>query len=129
MAGFSAALPFRKDPNDGFALLVTINEVASQNLKMLLFTEPGERVFDPNFGVGIKRYLFEQNVPRVHETIVNKIQEQVSKYLPYINIIEINISTKSQEDDILQPDIQTQNLNIFFKYQITGFSGFQTLQI
>ena len=43
MAGYSAVLPIRKDPNDGFALLQTIKEVASQNLKMVLYTEPGER--------------------------------------------------------------------------------------
>ena len=58
MAGYSARLPMNKDPNDGFQMLKTIPEVAKQNFKMLLLTEPGERVWDKNYGVGLKRFLF-----------------------------------------------------------------------
>ena len=57
---YSAALPLLKDPNDGFVMLKKLEDLAKQNLKMVLYTEPGERVIDSNFGVGIKKYLFEK---------------------------------------------------------------------
>jgi phage baseplate assembly protein W len=36
-------------------------QTARQKLKNIVLTNPGERVMLPNFGVGIKRYLFSQN--------------------------------------------------------------------
>ena len=53
-------------------MLKTINEVAKQNFRMLLLTEPGERVWDANYGIGLKRFLFEQRFI-VESELVNKI--------------------------------------------------------
>lgn len=90
MAGYSAKLPLSKDSNDGFTLLKTLPEVAAQNFRMLLLTEPGERVWDANYGVGIKRYLFE-NEQKVKAELPTIIQNQTRTYLPYIRIININL--------------------------------------
>jgi hypothetical protein len=55
-----------------------LTSVVDQNIKMTLLTSPGERVFDSNFGVGLKRYLFENdttikrgggNLPPLRENI------------------------------------------------------------
>ena len=60
--GFSPSLPLTYNKTDGpYALLKTIRDVGHQNLKMVILTNPGERVMDPLFGVGISRYLFENN--------------------------------------------------------------------
>ena len=40
--------------------LEDLTKVVDQNLKMVLLTAPGERLMFPNFGVGMRRYLFEQ---------------------------------------------------------------------
>lgn len=90
MAGYSAKLPLSKDSNDGFTLLKTLPEIAAQNFRMLLLTEPGERVWDVNYGVGLKRYLFE-NEQKVKAELPIAIQNQVKIYLPYIRIININL--------------------------------------
>ena len=59
MAGISIKLPLSLDPDDGYKLNKTLKEVARQNLKMLVLTAPGERIMIPEFGVGIRNYLFE----------------------------------------------------------------------
>lgn len=118
MAGYSARLPVNKDPNDGFQMLKTIPEVAKQNFKMLLLTEPGERVWDKNYGVGLKRFLFEQRIV-VEQTLTNEIVRQVSIYLPYLSITKM--------DFIMDEDDNLTNLRIAFIIQ--GFSGSDVLEI
>ena len=40
----------------------TTQEQVRSNLINVLLTEPGERVYEPNFGVGLKRRLFENTI-------------------------------------------------------------------
>ena len=57
--GLSVALPLRIDPIDGaYGLNKKVSEVASQNLRMIILTSPGERIMYPEFGVGIRQFLF-----------------------------------------------------------------------
>tara|TARA_A100001515_G_C4559178_1_gene206028 strand:+ start:442 stop:828 length:387 start_codon:yes stop_codon:yes gene_type:complete len=93
MAGLSPKLPLVKDPDDGYALTKNLKEVAAQNFKMLILTNPGERIMDINFGVGILGYLFENNSAETYNLIESRIEEQVSTYLPYIQIRDISFSS------------------------------------
>ena len=63
MAGYSPQIPLALDSKNGCALTRKIIEVAKQNLKMLVLTNPSERVMVPDFGVGIRKMLFEQQTP------------------------------------------------------------------
>jgi len=97
--GFSPKLPLTYDEIDGpYSLLKTVATMGHQNLKMLVLTNPGERVMDPNFGVGISRYLFENNVQINGSAIRSRIMTQVSNYLPYINITNIDIQERFDEN-------------------------------
>ena len=59
MSSLSVELPLTISSIDGFTMIKDIKRLVSQNLKMLLLTVPGERVMEPEFGVGLKRYLFQ----------------------------------------------------------------------
>ena len=63
MQGYSPKLPLAYDSTqDGnYALNKTLIDTIRQNLKMLLLTNPGERIMMPNFGVGIRTYLFSED--------------------------------------------------------------------
>tara|TARA_R110000824_G_scaffold52106_2_gene144849 strand:+ start:1202 stop:1588 length:387 start_codon:yes stop_codon:yes gene_type:complete len=98
MAGLSPKLPLVRDSNDGFALTKNLKEVAAQNFKMLILTNPGERIMDVNFGVGILGYLFENNSPETYDQIKSRIEEQTSKYLSYIQIQDITFASSNIVD-------------------------------
>jgi phage baseplate assembly protein W len=98
MTGYSAKIPLQYDSTDGFyALNKDLKQVIQQNLKMLILTNPGERVMDINFGVGLKSLLFENRSNIEKERIYSVIIEKVNKYLPFINLTSINIA--DSEDD------------------------------
>ena len=68
----------------------TTKEQIKSNLINVLLTEPGERVMEPDFGVGLKLLLFEQNIDK--DGIKSKIQAQVNLYIPEIEVSEINVN-------------------------------------
>ena len=61
---------------------------------------------EPLFGVGIKRYLFEQMTENKQLRMKNEIRSQVERYAPYIDIISIDTA----------PEDNT--LNIRIKYEV-----------
>jgi hypothetical protein len=124
MAGFSPKLPLTLDPDDGYTLTKTLKEVAKQNFKMLVLTNPGERMMDPEFGVGILAYLFENNTRTTQGRIDARIREQTSKYLPYIQIE--NILFKSMED---RPELAENFLGVSIAYSIKKLAVRDVLEI
>jgi len=85
-SGLSPNLPLQEDTSDGYTLNKTYAEMVSQNLKMLVLTAPGERIMDPEYGVGIRNYLFEPNHELTYQEIETRIISQVNKYMPFIEV-------------------------------------------
>jgi|TARA_R110000824_G_scaffold339089_1_gene525612 phage baseplate assembly protein W len=120
MASFSVALPLRKDTTDGFVMIKKFKTLVRQNLKMLILTVPGERIMDPEFGVGLKTYLFQNFHEGTLAEIDAKIREQAAKYLPVINIIGLSFN---------QSEMDTNQLGIAIKFGIPNIGATDLLQI
>jgi len=94
--GLSPALPLAVDQVDGpYRLTKTVVEAISQNLKNLILTNPGERMMDPDFGVGIRQFLFELENVGIQSEISSKISKQVKKYLNAVKILDIRFTLGS----------------------------------
>ena len=98
-SGLTLKLPVVEDDADGIKLIKNFPDLVEQNLKNLLLTLPGERIMDPAFGVGLSRFLFEQNDPVTYAEIQSKIQQQVQKYLPFVQIDNIKFSSSATSPD------------------------------
>ena len=96
MATYSPVVPIERDDETGFAMNSTIQTLLKQNFKMLLLTSPGERVMHPEFGVGIKSYLFEQFDDSTYSKIESRIRDQTTIYLPAIIINNIHFAFNSE---------------------------------
>ena len=107
----------KETPGIGFPLEITadnagyrlaeLRETVKFNLKNIILTSPGERIMIPDFGVGIRRALFENATPQLTEAIFDKIGEQISLYAPYVNVLELSVTQPTDT-----------SLNIRLKYQI-----------
>tara|TARA_R110000824_G_scaffold306475_1_gene494054 strand:+ start:294 stop:665 length:372 start_codon:yes stop_codon:yes gene_type:complete len=96
--GLDASLPLRKDDTYNFYVLnKTTSENIKQNIKMLLLTAPGERVMLPDYGVGLRNFLFE-NTPEYE--ISEKIRKQVARYLNNITIVTLYVG-KNNENTLI----------------------------
>ena len=88
MATLGVKLPITRDDINGFTMIDNFHSLIRQNLKMLILTNPGERVMIPDFGVGIQSYLFQNFSESTYTEIENNIKDQVAKYLPVVNVVE-----------------------------------------
>tara|TARA_A100001515_G_scaffold111267_2_gene92320 strand:- start:500 stop:892 length:393 start_codon:yes stop_codon:yes gene_type:complete len=130
MAGLAPKLPLRRDDLDGYSLIKGFPDLVSQNFKMLMLTSPGERLMDPLFGVGLKRYIFEQNHPVTHSLIESEISSQVSKYMPYLELRNIEFFA---EDSLLtvriryfiKPIKKIQSFTLVENYQLSDLPPFE----
>jgi phage baseplate assembly protein W len=115
--GLAVALPLHISETDGaYATHKDLISMAEQNLKMLVLTGPGERVMIPEFGVGLRRYLFEPNTPGTAEIIRTNIINQVAQYLPYIQIVNLEVFSPSDPSD---PEaLDNTRLNVSLTYII-----------
>lgn len=98
MEGYSAKLPLLKDQIDGlYSMNKTAIESIKQDLKMLLLTNPGERMMNPDYGVGIRELLFSQNTVSLRAEINTRIDRQIKKYMNFINIKSINFEELGED--------------------------------
>ena len=123
--GLSPAIPFNTDPRDGIKLNKEYIDLVNQNLKMLLLTSPGERIMDPGFGVGMRRYLFDQDSPTVYAEISSKIYQQVSKYLPYIELEDIDFQSQGTGN----PNIASNTVKVRIIFNIKPLNRTETLDL
>ena len=79
------SLPFNGE--GVFNLTYTTKEQIKSNLLNVLLTEPGERVYKPNFGVGLRSFLFENEI----ETgiLEEKIKTQINFYIPEVELTKV----------------------------------------
>ena len=117
MASVGPKLPHTLDSGDGYTSIKTLKTLIKQNFKMLILTNPGERVMNPDFGVGIRQYLFENFESDVYARIDTRIREQTSVYLPIVSIQSIEFGTGGIDDNSLGlrieygiPDIAARDL-------------------
>ena len=97
---------FPLDETNLFNGTETIREQVKSNLINLLLTQPGERVFLPKYGVGLKYLLFEQQINL--EVLEEKIRTQVTRYIPQIEITELSTG--------LSEDQHTVFINISYRF-------------
>ena len=86
----------------------TTQDQIKSNLINVLLTEPGERVYEPTFGVGLKKLLFENQIKE--DELESRIKDQSALYVPEIDITNLIIQ--------LIPDNHTLYVRLTYKFII-----------
>lgn len=84
-----------------------------QNFFNLLLTNPGEWPMDPDLGIGLRTYLFELESSPMFANLKPIISNQLRKYLPEIEIIDVVIDKNSDM-------IDRNKIRIVLVYSIFG---------
>ena len=80
-------------------------------------THPGERINEPEFGVGIRDLLFEQQINT--QDLQATIHEEINTFIPEIMLNNIDVS--------FDPD--THTVSILISYQITLDESHDSIKI
>jgi phage baseplate assembly protein W len=114
--------PFR-DSEDGsfFKLNKTDRDAIRADLLHLLLTNKGDRLYLPDFGSDLRKYIFEPNDDITHGDIRDSLNETIKKYIPNLIVDEITFERDDNEEKI----------TVILKYTVTEgtFSIEDTVQI
>lgn len=108
--GIGVAIPF--DVQGVFRTVYTTQEQIKYNLINFILTDPGERVFEPTFGLGLRRKLFEQLTVSALEDIKDTIVSGIENYFVNVEVVDLSINP--------HPDLNTININLSYRVVNTG---------
>lgn len=82
--------PF-KDSNEGYYLDITstTKDAIKSDLLHLLLTNKGERLYMPEFGSDLRKYIFEMNDQITHNEIKINLNDTIKKFIPNLQIDDI----------------------------------------
>ena len=105
-------LPVHRDSGgDGFfATTSTTIEAVKNNIRNLLQTNEGERFFQPNLGLNLRRLLFEQitneNLIGIQDSILDKLEF----WLPFVEVRDIQVLSRDDTTDIGANEVRVKIL-------------------
>ena len=104
------SMSFKTNPlNDNLIGLKNTSAIA-RSLKNIVFTQPGEKFFNPDFGSRISESLFE-NVDDVSAlAIEDEIRSSIINFEPRVNLLDVLVNPNPDENE----------MNVTIKYEIVG---------
>mgnify|MGYP003644071483 CR=1 FL=1 len=112
MNGIGPELPLSRDHRFGvYSLVSSYRDEVKQNFKNLLLTSPGERIMNPDFGVGLRHFLFEPRQNSV-QAIRQRIEGQVRKYMPFLKVNRIEFDNNDSPVLSITIDYEVPSINL-----------------
>ena len=104
------SMSFEKNPlNDDLISLSNTSAIA-RSIRNIVFTSPGEKFFNPDFGSRISESLFE-NVDEVSAlAIEDEIRSSIINFEPRVNLL----------DTVVVPNPDNNEMNVTIEYEIVG---------
>ena len=96
ISGFASSIPISYSEGEGFEMSPDADTSVTEDFKCLLLSDG--RIWDTEFGLGLKKFLFENPEQMDFGVITTAIYEQVAKYLDnYLNILSIDYITNLED--------------------------------
>ena len=104
--GIGVKIPF--SALNVFDTVYSTKDQTKYNLINFLLTDPRERPFNPNFGAGLRSFLFEQLETNTAQDLQTMLISQIESNFPNINIVNLTVTS----------DVNIGAINIEFSYNI-----------
>jgi len=102
-----------------FPQTYTTKDAIRYNLLNFFLTDPPERYLNPNFGAGLRRFIFEQINRQNLDGLKEVIASQLSEFFPNVIVGALNVSAT--------PDYNIVTVNL--KYSVADTNINDELQI
>jgi phage baseplate assembly protein W len=91
--------PFYDSEKGYFLDMTKTNKRAiKSSLMHLLLTNKGERLYSPDFGTDLKRFLFEPNIVSVQDDIRGEIQKAIDNFIPNLQVDRLDVEPIEGKD-------------------------------
>jgi phage baseplate assembly protein W len=104
------SMTFQSNPLTNDLIALKNESAIARSVRNIVFTLPGEKFFNENFGSRISKSLFE-NVDQISASIISdEIRNSINNYEPRVILIDVQVN----------PDYDNGSFDVFIVYRITG---------
>ena len=104
------SMSFETNPLNDDLVSLTDTSAIARSIRNIVFTSPGEKFFNPDFGSRVSESLFE-NVDNVSAlAIKDEIKSSIINFEPRVNLSFVNVN----------PNPDDNEMNVTIEYEITG---------
>ena len=112
------SMTFQANPLNNDLIAIKNENAIARSVKNIVFTLPGEKFFNPDFGSRISKVLFENIDDITASVIVDEIKESIRNYEPRVLLLDVQAFPNFDNNqfdvtiiyDIIGSDIQPQEL-------------------
>jgi len=104
------SMTFQKHPLTSDIIALKNESAIARSIRNIIFTSPGEKFFDEDFGSSISRALFD-NINDISANIIkNEIKSSLKNYEPRVKLRNVNV----------EPNFDQNEFNVTVLYEIIG---------
>ena len=104
------SMTFQSNPLNSDLITLKNENAIARSVRNIVFTLPGEKFFNENFGSRVSRSLFE-NIDGISASIINdEIRNSITNYEPRVRLIDVQTN----------PDFDNNSFDVVIIYRIVG---------
>jgi len=104
------SMSFQSNPLTNDLIALKNESAIARSVRNIVFTLPGEKFFNPNFGSRVSKSLFE-NIDQISASIIDdEIRNSIANYEPRVSLIDVRVN----------PDYDNGGFDVIIIYRIVG---------
>ena len=108
-------MPLERGSYEGYFESTTLTgDAVKEDIRNLLRTRKGERLFQPDLGLGLDKFLFENITEEMKQQIEDDVRTTIKKWLPFVGVQSISIELNQGSSDL------TNQINIKVNFFINS---------
>ena len=104
------SMSFKINPLNDDLIAIKNASAISRSIRNIVFTVPGEKFFQEDFGSDISQSLFENFDDLTATTIRDQIESSIERFEPRVNLRNVKVN----------PDFDRNLFNVIIVYDIVG---------
>jgi phage baseplate assembly protein W len=104
------SMTFQSNPLNNDLIALRNENAIARSIRNIVFTLPGEKFFNEDFGSSVSRTLFENIDDVAASVIVDEIRQSIINYEPRVQLIDVQAF----------PDYDNNSFDVIIVYEIIG---------
>ena len=104
------SMSFETNPLNEDLIALKNSSAIARSIRNIVFTQPGEKFFNPEFGSRVSESLFEVVDEVSTIAIRDEIRSSIINYAPRVNLLDVLVNPNPDENE----------MNVTIKYEIVG---------
>jgi phage baseplate assembly protein W len=104
------SMSFQSNPLTNDLIALKNENAIARSIRNIVFTLPGEKFFNENFGSRISRSLFENLDSSSAIVIKDEIENSIRNYEPRVSLVDVQVN----------PDFDNNSFDVIIVYRIVG---------